>query len=82
VQADIVFCTDVLMREVAERRISLVQHAAHLVVHGVLHAQGYDHEVENDAEEMEKFETEILAGLGMPDPYADTTDRTAGKIPI
>jgi probable rRNA maturation factor len=82
VQADIVFCVDVLMREAAERRISLAQHAAHLVVHGVLHAQGYDHEVEGDAQEMETFETEILAGLGIPDPYADTPDQKAGKITI
>lgn len=82
VQADIVFCVDVLMREAAERQISLAQHAAHLVVHGVLHAQGYDHEVEEDAQEMEQLETEILTGLGMPDPYADSTDHKAGKIPI
>jgi len=82
VQADIVFCVDVLMNEAAERQISLLQHAAHLVVHGVLHAQGYDHEVDEDAQEMEALETEILAGLGMPDPYADTTDHKAGKIPI
>jgi probable rRNA maturation factor len=82
IQADIVFCVDVLMREAAERRISSAQHAAHLVVHGVLHAQGYDHEVEDDAEEMEKFETEILAGLGIPDPYADISDHKAGKISI
>ena len=82
VQADIVFCVDVLMREATERQISLVQHAAHLVVHGVLHAQGYDHEIEEDAQEMEALETEILAGLGMPDPYADATDHKAGKIPI
>jgi probable rRNA maturation factor len=82
VQADIVFCVDVLMRETAERRISLAQHVAHLVVHGVLHAQGYDHEVEDDAEEMEKFETEILARLGIPDPYADISDHKAGKISI
>ena len=80
VQADIVLCVDVLMREAAERRIPLTQHAAHLVVHGVLHAQGYDHEVEDDAEEMEKFETEILAAVGMPDPYASTVDHKAGKI--
>ena len=80
--ADIVLCVDVLMREAAERRISLVRHAAHLVVHGVLHAQGYDHEAEDDAQEMEKFETDILAGLGVPDPYADITDQKARKIPI
>ena len=82
VQADIVFCVDVLMREAAERQISLAQHAAHLVVHGVLHAQGYDHEIDEDALEMEQLETEILAGLGMPNPYADTTDNRVGKIPI
>jgi len=82
IKADIVFCVDVLMRETAERRISLAQHVAHLVVHGVLHAQGYDHEVEDDAEEMEKFETEILARLGIPDPYADISDHKAGKISI
>jgi probable rRNA maturation factor len=81
-QADIVFCTDVLMREATERQISLAQHAAHLVVHGVLHAQGYDHEIDEDAQEMEQLETEILAGLGMPNPYADTTDNRVGKIPI
>ncbi|MBM3336706.1 MAG: rRNA maturation RNase YbeY [Betaproteobacteria bacterium] len=81
IQADIVFCVDVLMREADERQISLQQHAAHLVVHGVLHAQGYDHEVEEDAQEMELLETEILAGLGMPNPYVDITDHKAGKIP-
>lgn len=81
VQADIVLCADVLMREAAERQIPVTQHAAHLVVHGVLHAQGYDHEAEDEAEEMEQFETDILAQLGLPDPYADTSRAKAGKIP-
>jgi probable rRNA maturation factor len=80
VQADIVLCTDVLLREAAERQISVTQHAAHLVVHGVLHAQGYDHETEDEAEAMEQFETDILAGLGLPDPYADTSQPKTGKI--
>jgi probable rRNA maturation factor len=80
-QADIVLCADVLIREAAERQIPVTQHAAHLVVHGVLHAQGYDHEAEEEAEEMEQFETDILAQLGLPDPYADTTHPQAGKIP-
>ena len=78
VQADIVLCTDVLIREAAERQIPVTQHAAHLVVHGVLHAQGYDHEAE---EESEQFETAILASLGLPDPYAETAHPNAGKIP-
>ncbi len=69
VQADIVLCVDVLLQEAGERSIPVGQHAAHLIVHGVLHAQGYDHEDDAEAAEMEGLETEILAGLGMPDPY-------------
>ena len=69
VRADIVLCTDVLLKEADELALPLEQHAAHLVVHGVLHAQGYDHEDDDDAAEMEELETDILAALGMPDPY-------------
>lgn len=69
VQADIVLCVDVLLKEASERSIPVQQHTAHLVIHGVLHAQGYDHEDDDEAAEMEGLETEILAGLGMPDPY-------------
>jgi probable rRNA maturation factor len=69
-QADIVLCSDVLMKEASEQKISIQQHAAHLVVHGVLHAQGYDHEEDDEAVEMEQLETDILARLGLPDPYA------------
>ena len=67
--ADIVLCSDVLMRESEEQHISLEQHAAHLIVHGVLHAQGYDHENDEDAVEMETLETDILVSLGFPNPY-------------
>ena len=67
--ADIVLCSDVLMREAEEQIITLEQHAAHLIVHGVLHAQGYDHENDEDAVEMETLETEILSSLGFPNPY-------------
>jgi probable rRNA maturation factor len=69
-QADIILCTDVLQREAAEQRKPLEAHAAHLVVHGVLHAQGYDHESDEEAAEMEELETKILAALGFGDPYA------------
>ena len=69
-QADIVLCSDVLMKEAGEQQITIEQHAAHLVVHGVLHAQGYDHEEDDEAVEMEQLETDILARLGLPDPYA------------
>jgi probable rRNA maturation factor len=69
-QADIILCTDVLQREAIEQKKTLEEHAAHLVVHGVLHAQGYDHEHDEEAEEMEQFERDIMEMLGYPDPYA------------
>lgn len=68
-QADLVLCTDVLQQEAAQQQKSIEAHTAHLVVHGVLHAQGYDHETDTEAQEMERLETEILAGLGFADPY-------------
>ena len=69
-QADIILCTDVLLREAAEQQVSVEAHAAHLVVHGVLHAQGYDHETDDEAEEMEQLEIETLSSLGFANPYA------------
>ena len=71
-QADIVLCTDVLLREAQEQQKPLEAHAAHLVVHGVLHAQGYDHETDEEAREMEGLEIEILAALGEANPYAES----------
>ncbi|MEO8169393.1 MAG: rRNA maturation RNase YbeY [Oxalobacteraceae bacterium] len=70
-QADIILCTDVLQREAAEQGKTLLAHTTHLIVHGVLHAQGYDHENEEEAQEMEAIEAEILAALGLPNPYAE-----------
>lgn len=70
-QADIILCTDVLLREAQEQKKTVEEHAAHLVVHGVLHAQGYDHEHDEDADEMEQFERDILEVLGYPDPYGE-----------
>ena len=70
-QADIILCTDVLQSEAAEQKKTVEEHAAHLVVHGVLHAQGYDHEHDEEAEEMEQFERDIMEVLGYPDPYAE-----------
>ena len=69
-RADIILCTDVLEREAAEQEKTVEEHAAHLVVHGVLHAQGYDHDDDEEAVEMEQLERDILAALGYADPYA------------
>lgn len=66
---DIVLCVPVLHREAEEQGKPLLAHAAHLTVHGVLHALGYDHLEEEEAEDMEALETRILASLGFPDPY-------------
>ncbi len=66
---DIVLCLPVLYREAAEQGKPLLHHAAHLVVHGVLHALGYDHIDEDEAQEMESLEISILKGMGLPDPY-------------
>jgi probable rRNA maturation factor len=71
VQADIILCTDVLEREAAEQKKTVEEHTAHLVVHGVLHAQGYDHEHEEEAGEMENLERDILESLGFPNPYEE-----------
>ena len=68
--ADLVLCAPVLEREAKAQRIDLVAHYAHLVVHGTLHAQGFDHERAADAKKMEARESEILVGLGFADPYA------------
>lgn len=67
---DIVLCVPVVVREAEAQGKALDAHFAHLVVHGMLHLQGYDHEVPSDAEAMEALETAILARLGYADPYA------------
>jgi len=68
-QADIILCTDVLQHEAESQNKSILDHAVHLIVHGVLHAQGYDHENDDEAVEMEALEVEILSKLGIKDPY-------------
>ena len=72
---DIVLCVSVLEREAATLDKPLAAHCAHLVVHGMLHLQGYDHEDGADAKRMERREGEILASLGFADPYAERVAR-------
>jgi metalloprotein, YbeY/UPF0054 family len=71
VTADLVLCAPVVEREAREQNKSLQEHYAHLLVHGTLHAQGWDHETSAaDADGMEAYETAILQELGFADPYA------------
>ena len=69
VMADLVLAAGVVEREAAELGIQVVDHYAHLLVHGALHAQGLDHEDDAQAAVMEARESQILLGLGLADPY-------------
>lgn len=68
---DLVICAPVVAREAREQGKPLNAHYAHLTVHGCLHLLGWDHEDPREAEAMEQLERDILAGLGLPDPYLD-----------
>jgi probable rRNA maturation factor len=70
VSADLILCAPVVAEEARRQKLPLEAHYAHLLVHGSLHAQGYDHEADEDAQAMESRETEIVTGLGFGDPYA------------
>jgi probable rRNA maturation factor len=67
--ADIIICVPVLMQEAIDQQKMFRQHAAHLIVHGTLHALGFDHLEEDQAQEMEALETEILSQMNIPAPY-------------
>ncbi len=68
---DIVLCAPVVAREAREQGKALNAHYAHLTVHGILHLLGFDHEDEREAEAMELLERQILASLGIEDPYRE-----------
>jgi len=70
IMGDLVICPSVVAREATEQNKPPEAHYAHLTVHGMLHLQGWDHEEDAEAEQMEAEETRILATLGYPDPYA------------
>ena len=69
VSADLILCAPVVAKEAKAQRIALEAHYAHLLVHGTLHAQGHDHEHEDEAQVMEALESEIVTALGFKDPY-------------
>ena len=79
---DIVLAGETVIEEAKVKGIPAADHAAHLVVHGMLHLLGFDHERDADAERMEALETKVLAGLGIADPYAgDALPVTAEVMP-
>jgi len=69
VHADLILCAPVVAQEAREQKLPLEAHYAHLLVHGTLHAQGYDHEKAREARVMEARESEIVQALGFADPY-------------
>ncbi|HEY1092346.1 MAG TPA: rRNA maturation RNase YbeY [Burkholderiaceae bacterium] len=71
VGADLVICAEVVEREAREQGLDLVAHYAHMLVHGTLHAQGYDHEEDDEAACMEARESELMLALGFADPYLE-----------
>jgi probable rRNA maturation factor len=66
---DLVLCLPVVLKEASDQGKAIEAHFAHLLVHGMLHLQGYDHEQEAEAEEMETLERKIMARMGYDDPY-------------
>jgi probable rRNA maturation factor len=69
---DVVICAPVVAREAAEQGKDLLAHYAHLAIHAALHLQGFDHEIDEEAEEMEALETALMLKLRYPDPYQET----------
>ncbi len=66
---DIIICTPIVAEEARDQHKTAEAHWAHLTIHGILHLLGHDHQLEQEASEMESLETRILQSLGFPDPY-------------
>ncbi|MBM3117577.1 rRNA maturation RNase YbeY [Jeongeupia naejangsanensis] len=71
---DLVLCAPVVEREAQEQGKTLLAHYCHMIVHGTLHLQGYDHIEDDEADEMEALETQIVTTLGYDDPYRTDTE--------
>jgi probable rRNA maturation factor len=78
---DVILAWETVAREAQDQGKSVTHHALHLVIHGVLHVLGHDHETETEAETMEHLEIAILHGLGIPDPYGDLIPTPAAPEP-
>lgn len=76
---DIVLAAETVGREAADTDRAVAHHTAHLVVHGVLHLLGFDHEFEDDADRMEALEVRILESIGVADPYAEAADGATAR---
>lgn len=76
---DIVVAHETVVREAIDGGLPFSHHLTHMVVHGFLHLIGYDHLHDDEAEEMERLETDILSALGIPDPYAEAPMEGAGR---
>lgn len=77
---DLAICAQVVVEEAQQQRKSLQAHWAHMLVHGMLHLQGYDHIEEDEAQRMEQLEIQIMQQLGFPDPYQADTELTNTSV--
>ena len=76
---DIVVARETVAREAVDGGLPIRHHLTHMIVHGLLHLVGYDHQHDDEAEEMERLETAVLAALDIPDPYAGPPDGGGGR---
>ncbi|HEV3241668.1 MAG TPA: rRNA maturation RNase YbeY [Methyloceanibacter sp.] len=77
---DVVLAAETVLVEARDKSVSVADHVTHLVVHGMLHLLGFDHERDEDALAMETLETKVLAGLGIADPYAENARADAQEV--
>ncbi|MFM1813752.1 MAG: hypothetical protein RLZ98_447 [Pseudomonadota bacterium] len=78
---DIVLAEETLLNEAADLRIPAEHHFQHLVIHGILHLLGYDHEDDQEAEAMEALEISLLSGIGIPNPYSSPATEAGCESP-
>lgn len=77
---DVVVAYETAMKEACEDNLTFPDHVSHLVVHGILHLIGFDHEGDSDAELMEAIESKALAALGIADPYAEEREKSVSEL--